>query len=166
MNIVPILYSKRCQLLPCDENDALWLFKLFNDEAVLDNMEGVKLFANSIDDTRHFIQNMNHQTQIGNAFLWAIRLDENPIGFVGIYDFMYNPNLFFAIVNERRGQGYATECVKLVTDYIHDNYGTSLTATTYENNNLSISVLHKSGYFYNPESQIYTSMKEAKKWIT
>lgn len=157
MSISPTLYSTRCQLSHFDNSDVFWLFKLFNEESVLKYMEGIRLFADSIDSTKRFVNNMNHQTQIGNAYFWVIRLKKIPIGFIGIYDFMYKPNLFYAVCVEQRGRGFATECVKTVTNYIHNNYGISLTAEAGINNISSVSVLRNSGYYYDSENRLFIS---------
>ena len=155
MSNFPILYTNRCKLMPLKEKDVYWFNQIINQDDVLNNMKGFRLFAKSVADTKHFIRNINRQFQDGNAFLWSIIYNDIPIGFIGICDITVIPNLFYALNKKQRCQGLMTECVKVVAKFVNTNLNIVLSTTVECSNVASIRVLEKNGFSFHKGTQLY-----------
>jgi RimJ/RimL family protein N-acetyltransferase len=65
----------------------------------------------------------------------------------GKHDDLHEPEIFYMLLPEARGNGYATEAVKAITDWVFENYKIPyLIATAAVDNLPSQKVLERCGY--------------------
>jgi RimJ/RimL family protein N-acetyltransferase len=100
------------------ERDSEWLNQLFNDKTVIEKLDGITLFNQSIDRTKSFIRSFEVGAYNGNGLLWAITSDGMPIGFVSVYDIDDSPFFSYAIFSRYRGHGYFSGVIKIIEDFL------------------------------------------------
>lgn len=123
----PILKTQRCTLRPSTPDDAEWLLKLFNDEAVVAYIEGIKWFNTDIDAVRGFLKSMERNSAQNKGFLWVMMFNERPIGFIMANDIDDNPFLTFALLPEYRDKHFGSEVFAAVNEFISKTFATPKT---------------------------------------
>ncbi len=114
--------TSRCVLRPATVEDATWMFRLFNDEAVVAYIEGIQWFNKDIESTVGFIKSMEVNSRRETGMLWSIIYNENPVGFIMVNDLDDNPFLTFALFPEYRRLHLGTEVYKSVNRYISERF--------------------------------------------
>lgn len=103
---IKILHTNRCDLIPMDHSDSIWLYNLFNRLKDIDSLEGLNLFCRSTTDTETFISKFNSFADLNNGFLWSIRVKDRPIGFISIYDVKEEPFYSYGLFPAYRHKGF------------------------------------------------------------
>ncbi|MCM1140634.1 MAG: hypothetical protein NC453_18845 [Muribaculum sp.] len=98
--------------------DAAWLNRLFNETTVLEKLEGISLFNGNFDRTESFINSFKKSAELGNGILWAILLQDIPIGFISIYDLSENPFFSYALFEKFRSKHLFSGVIHEVEKYI------------------------------------------------
>lgn len=82
---------------------------------------------------------------------------------VGRHDDLHEPEIFYYLIDEYRGNGYATEAVKAITSWAFDNYQIPyLIATAGIENIKSQMVLERSGYIYISDKTLLVHVENKK----
>lgn len=117
----PILKIGRCELVEIDDKYASSLLYLLGDKRVSNCLEGIDTF-NSLEDANSFISLFQEGFEYGDAILWGIKkpCESSVIGIIGVCDLKAIPILFYALLPSYWGKGIMTECVSVVTDYLHE----------------------------------------------
>lgn len=103
---IKILQTDRCNLIPIDLNDSIWLYNLFTLLKDISSLEGLNLFCGSIIDTKALISRFKTFEDRNKGFLWSICVKDNPIGFILIYDINEEPFYAYGLFPAYRHQGY------------------------------------------------------------
>ena len=119
---VEILHTERCLLRPATIDDASWMYDLFNDQDVVEYIEGLKWFNTDVESVANFIENMQVNADKDLGAIWCVELDTENIGFIMAYDLKENPFLSFALFPQYRNQRLGTEVIKKVYDHITSKY--------------------------------------------
>ena len=114
----PLINTERCQITIATANDACWLHALLNDRDVYKNIEGIHLFAKSVEKTKEFICSMLNAYNMGRGFLWKVVHEEESIGFICIIDFDEEPSLCYALKKLNRGKGLMHEALVSVLYFL------------------------------------------------
>jgi [ribosomal protein S5]-alanine N-acetyltransferase len=146
------LLGTRIRLRPLLETDASFIFTLVNDPAWLEFIgdRGVHNQA----DAQAFItqgpQAMYAKCGLG-LLLVEQRVDGQPIGLCGLLqrDNLSIPDLGFAFLSEKRGQGFALEAAQIVLHYAFDELNlASVAAITAVYNPASQGLLKRLGFVF------------------
>lgn len=114
----PVLHTPRCMITIMTEKDAEWLNSLLNDEDVYHYIEGIRLFAKSVENTTEYIKCMLDAYDHGRGFLWKIMRHENPIGLVNVMDYDENPSLCYALNKSYRGRELMYEALVSILSFL------------------------------------------------
>ena len=120
-----ILKTSRLQLLPFREAD-LQLFHVLNGDAYIRKYLWDDQVISLETAKEVLAQNKVHFEQ--NRYgIWKIQLTEKGevVGFVGLWFFFDEPQpqLIYGLLEKFSGQGYATEAVQCIIDYVFQNLG-------------------------------------------
>jgi RimJ/RimL family protein N-acetyltransferase len=118
-----------------------------------------------IHDALKFIKSSYNDFKLGKAITFGIEykdtLESNLllVGTIGIKDIDYvnkKANLGYWIGKQYQGKGIATECIKLVVNYVFDELKLEeISAYVFPDNNPSIRVLEKNGFVKTKEIKEY-----------
>lgn len=113
----PIIRTTRCRITIATKCDVTWLYTLLNDVDVFRNIDGLRPFAETVESTTKFIDDMLDAYSNGRGFLWKLSYLGNPMGFICTYDFEDNPFLCYGIDKQFREKGFMTEALVSVLNY-------------------------------------------------
>lgn len=142
--------TKRLILRKFDENDYQMMFDNWASDEIVARNAGWPKHENS-EDTRKLIQMWIKEYKESNTFNWIIELkDMFPIGSITVVRKDLNNRtceIGYNIGKEYWNNGYATEAIKAVLDYLFslDLFDT-ITAQCFEFNIASSRVLEKNGF--------------------
>ena len=81
----------------------------------------------------------------------------------GEHDDLHEPEIFYSLLPEARGKGYAIEATRAVTEWVFKNYGINYLIGTVEVGNIpSQKVLEKCGYEYVNELTLLVHIENKK----
>lgn len=89
-------------------SDIPWMDTLLNDKEVR------RFLPNLSSSAYLFLDEMNVAENRKIGKLWAIRLNDNGVGFIAIYDLEDSPFIFYAMLPMFRNRGYMKRCVKMI----------------------------------------------------
>ena len=140
------LRTERMILRRYHPEDAPELYKEFGTDTEMYRYSGWNPYATpemAQDTVRGFIENYNDDHFYG----WAMESDDVLLGTIGAYDYKDDRiEVGFSIARAYWGQGYATEALKAVLEYLTDHEGIScVTAWCASENTGSKRTLEKAG---------------------
>ena len=140
------LRTERIILRRYHPEDAPELYKEFGTDTEMYRYSGWNPYATpemAQDTVRGFIENYNDDHFYG----WAMESDDVLLGTIGAYDYKDDRiEVGFSIARAYWGQGYATEALKAVLEYLTDHEGIScVTAWCASENTGSKRTLEKAG---------------------
>jgi ribosomal-protein-alanine N-acetyltransferase len=152
------------QLVMNDENE---IFKLRSDERVQEFLDRPK--ANTIDDTRKFIEKISKGISNNEWLYWAIVLkgEKKLMGTFCLWNFSKENNsaeIGYELLPNFQGKGIMQEAIEGIIKYGFEILKlNSLDAFTHPRNIKSIKLIERYGFVYNKKSEngvIYTLRKK------
>lgn len=138
-----IISTSRCILRHATDEDAFWLYELFNDKDVIAYIEGVKWFNSDIESTQTLIESMNINFQKGLGILWCILYENCPIGMIMVNDLNEKSYYTFALFPQYRGLELMEECVSGINGYLLDFYHQTPMISILDSNESALKLMHK-----------------------
>ncbi|HJT85573.1 MAG TPA: GNAT family protein [Nitrososphaeraceae archaeon] len=166
----PYLSGKLVNLRELSMNDATTIVSLMDYEIAKYLYEVP--FPYKLNDALNFIKSSYDNFQLHKAITFGIEykniLESKPllVGTIGIKDIHYlhkKSNIGYWIGKQYQGKGIATECIKIIVNYVFDELKIEeISAYVFPDNNPSIRVLEKNGFIetrkvneYHPLSNRY-----------
>lgn len=168
MNNSPILNTERLFMRSLNINDAEVLFK-YRSDSVANQYQG--WIPATINDSVKFINNRISSTidEVNTWFQFAIIKKENNelIGDIGIHFFdkdKYQVEIGFTLDKNQQGNGYATEALKEVINYLFDKLTKRrIIASIDPRNHKSINLVSRLGF--RKEAHFKESVLLNNKWF-
>ncbi len=140
------LRTQRLTLRRCRPEDAYALYRYLGSDPDIDQYSGWNPYAapeTAEETVRGFIENYRDERFYG----WVIDSEDVLFGTIGAYDYQDGRiEVGFSIRRAARGQGYATEALRVVLKYLTENEGIPcVTAWCVAENAASRRVLEKAG---------------------
>lgn len=123
--------SNNITLSSYSPKDREWLSKLLVEPDVR------RYLPHLTTDVDIFIYDMKIAESKGLGKLWIIRLAENGVGFIAVYDLTDDPFIFYAMLPEYRNKGYMRNAIGL----IENKYSSTLSTIVDAKNEASMSIL-------------------------
>ncbi len=143
--------TSRLELAPLNESDGEFIFELLNSEGWLKYIGDRNI--KTLEDSGKYIQKTLENTNIN---YWVVRKQDGKIS-IGIIslvkrDYLAYHDVGFAFLPAFLNKGYAFEASEIVLkDLLEDPKHPIILATTMAENNSSIKLLKKLGFFFNKE---------------
>lgn len=157
MNQKPILTTQRLTLIPLEQDDLTLLHETLTNPFVRKHLADDKIISG--EQAEDFLQTSARHFQQQGWGLWKliVRADQSYAGLAGLWHFFEEaqPQLLYALLPEKTGQGYATEASQAVMRYAFDQLRFSyLTASCDVPNKASIAVMQRLGMQYCKEEVV------------
>lgn len=161
MNMIDVLKTCRCRLLPPAYEYTSSLYQLFNNETTKRFLPDFCMLFETEEKTKLTIKSLISNISKGYGLFWCIIADDKCIGFIGIADLPHYPSIFFALHEKYRRNGYMEECISIVQEYVCGKHGVEHIYTEVEDDNVrSLRVLAKCGYVRGKKGYVYSPVQE------
>ena len=146
-----VIATKRLTLSSLKEKDKETYFKIYSDD-VLNKWWGYDYNVDLGDNEptpKYFFEFQKSLKISGEEFTFAIRLNDQMIGDIVLYqfDFFGSLKVGFRLLEEFRNNGYALEAVLGITDYVKNNLkAKTLYSMCYKVNLRSKNLIEKAGF--------------------
>ena len=133
---------------PWEPNDADWLSQNFNNEHIWNNLRDYIPHPYSIEIAENFI---SKQQELNPTQNFLITNDSERVGGIGITFqediYRMNVELGYWISEPNWGNGFASEAVRTMVDYVFESFAINrIVAEVFEYNRSSMRVLEKNGF--------------------
>lgn len=131
------------------------LLNLIKDKEIFKYLLGITNIE-TLEEADEMIALFENAYYEGLGSLWGIYIPENTsfCGIIGTCDLGFEPIIFYALSEQYRNRGIITQCLHMVTEYMHKHY-TVIKAKIDNGNKASQRVLEKCGYRYDSELSCY-----------
>lgn len=163
------IYTLRLKLRKLKEDDTLAMYSNWaNDKDVTRFLTWD--YHRNVESSKLIINMWLNEYNDNNTYRWGIELKENNelIGMIDVvhYDENNNPVIGYVIGKKYWGNGYMSEALKGVVDYLFNSVGFSLIKAEVEKENIkSQRVLEKNGFILKGEKKAYLSIKNCYRTL-
>lgn len=148
---------ERCVLKMMRKENASDLLQVVTDDDARNQIDAFREI-NNFREALSFIEKFQLVEKKSRASLWGIYKTNEKLfmGLIGIVDLQDEPSIFYALLPDYRHEGVMTECVRWLTDFLHDECGKIVVVTeVHEDNVPSKNVLLRCGYKYDSVRKLF-----------
>lgn len=141
-----VLQTAHLVLRPEADSDAEEMYRLLGCDAEMSRYTG----WNPYTSTEAALEKIQSNRQAEDSCGWVLTRNGAFAGTIGAYDYNVQDNsieIGYSVVREYWGNGYATEAVRAVVQYLQQELGmTAIRAWSHKDNAASIRVLEHAGF--------------------
>lgn len=148
---------ERCVLSMMRTENASDLWQVVTDDETRKQIDAFREIHN-FREALSFIEKFQLAEKKSRASLWGIYETNEKLfmGLIGIVDLQDEPSIFYALLPDYRHEGIVTECVRWLTDFLHDECSKEVVMTeVHEDNVSSKNVLLRCGYKYDSVRKLF-----------